>query len=146
MSYESLVEVGAGLDLVRIQLQGSPEERDMLTSLRGFQLRSDVVVRGASPPSPNDVLIAFVSWKCRIKDRYDFDYTEHFTVPNPDHGSSAQAAVRPKDKSLTVYHRNAQRLEAANLAAPYNIESDEWSVVDESLLSSASVNPERQLQ
>jgi len=47
MQYQSLVEVGTGvLDILRIQRSGTPAERDLLTALRGFQLRSRVTVRG----------------------------------------------------------------------------------------------------
>lgn len=62
MAYESLVEVGAGLvDIIRIQKNGTPAERDLLTSLRGFQLKSQVVVKGTALPN-GKISIQFKSW------------------------------------------------------------------------------------
>ena len=41
MEYESLVEIGTGLvDIIRIQRTGTPAEKDLKTSFRGFQLIS----------------------------------------------------------------------------------------------------------
>jgi hypothetical protein len=143
--YESLVEVGSGLlEISRIQRSGTAEERDLLTSLRGFQLRSRVMVSGSRLPNAH-VRITFVSWQCRISDRYDFDYTEHFTVPNPDFRSSLPDAVRPQDETLTVYHTNARRLERAGLAAPYDVLSDEWRVQDIGVAGPGEVDPARRL-
>jgi hypothetical protein len=145
MNYESLVEVGAGLmDVIRIQRSGTPEERDLLASLRGFQLKSKVTVSG-TPSGKTKVKISFSAWICQALDRYDWDYSEHFTVPNPDFGSKDPGAVRPEDKSLTVYHSNAERLEKAGLAAPYDVESAEWTVTQASILQSAEVDTSRKL-
>ncbi|MFY0573821.1 hypothetical protein ACN28S_05135 [Cystobacter fuscus] len=125
MNYECLVEVGDGLfDLVRIQQQGTAEERDLLTALRGFQLGSRVTVTGVRQGTK--VQIQFSSWVVWARDRYDWDYSEHFTVPNPDYKSKRADAVRPGDQMLTVYHRNAERLEKANLAAPFNVLTNDW--------------------
>ena len=47
MEYESLVEIGGGLiDIIRIQNTGSKVEKDLFASLRGFQLKSEVLVTG----------------------------------------------------------------------------------------------------
>lgn len=139
LSYHSLVSVGESLiDLVRIQQRGSEAERDLLTSLRGFQLHSDVQLSGAAAAPPaTEVEVKIVQWSAFVTDRYDWNYSEHFTVPNPDFGSAASDAVRPKDESLTVYHRNAERLEKAQLAAPYDIKSNPWPITG-ALLASAS--------
>lgn len=145
LTYESLVEVGNGLvDLVRIQRTGTPEERDLLTSLRGFQLKSRVTVSGARQAN-GKVRITFTAWYAQARDRYDWNYSEHFTVPNPDYRSTKPDAVRPKDEMLTVYHRNAERLEKAGLAAPYDVLSNEWSVTSANLLRGADVDPQRRL-
>lgn len=147
MTYESLVEVGSGIsDIIRIQTSGSAEERDLLTSLRGFQLRSAVTVAGFAGSKPNTTKISFSLWSCTALDRYDWDYTEHFTVPNPDFGSTAPDAVRPNDRSITVYHRNAERLEKAGLAAPYDIESQPWAVTTAALLQPEEVDGTRKLK
>jgi hypothetical protein len=145
MQYQSLVEVGAGfIDLVRIQRSGTREERDLLTSLRGFQLQSRVTVTGKRAASGR-VVIELSSWRAQASDRYDWDYSEHFTVPNPDYRSKRPDAVRPDDQMLTVYHRNAERLERASLAAPYNVVSQEWLISDPLLLRPGEVDPSRKL-
>lgn len=136
MNYESLVEIS-----LWIQFHGTDGEKDLLAALRGFQLRSRVVVVGIPVPRSSRKLITFILWVCRVRDRYDFDYNEHFTVPNPDFGSTQPNAVQPGDQSIKVYHRNAQRLEQANLAAPYDIEMNEWAVDDIRIIRNAQVGP-----
>lgn len=146
LEYESLVEVGAGLvDLIRIQRRGTAEERDLLTALRGFQLRSRVTVSAARQETGGRITIRFANWQARIRDRYDWDYSEHFTVPNPDFRSSRTEAVRPGDANLTVYHSNARRVEQAGLAAPFDIVSHEWGITDLALLAPGEVDPSRSL-
>jgi len=143
MEYESLVEIGANrADVARIQLSGTRIEQDLLGSLRGFQLRSRVTVSGTRLPNSR-VRIAFLTWSSRALDRYDFDYAEYFTVPNPDHNKTFPGAVRPQDSSIRVYHTSAQRLERAGLAAPYNIASKEWHVSDAAVLRPGEVDPTR---
>jgi hypothetical protein len=138
LDYHSLVSVGDSLyDLVRIRRSGTAGERDLLTALRGFQLHSRVWLEGRNlQSSPRRVEASIHWWMAYVTDRYDWDYSEHFTVPNPDYRSTAADAVRSGDRELTVYHSNARRLEQANLAAPYDIRSDHWHVTG-SLLSSA---------
>ena len=145
LTYESLVEVGSGLtDLIRIQRRGTPQERDLLTSLRGFQLHSEVLVKGASAGGAT-VKVTFERWICRVKDRYDFNYNEYFTVLNPDFGSKKSDAVEPASQTIRVYHRNAQRLEKAGLAAPYPIESESWQVTDPKIIGPATIDTTRSL-
>lgn len=145
MEYESLVEIGSGLmDIARIQTSGTDQERDLFTALRGFQLHSRVRVVGQRLRNGH-VSIRFQSWQSSVHDTYDFDFSEHLTVPNPDYGSTDRGAVRPQDQTLTVYHRNAQRLEQAHLAAPYVIRSDEWPVSDAHLLRAGEVDPSRRI-
>lgn len=139
IKYHSLVEIGSGImDIIRIQKSGSAEERDLFTSLRGFQLHSEVKVKGT--PKPGGMFIEFLSWESKVTDDYDFDFSEYLTLPNPDYKSTQKNAVRPKDAKLTVYHTNAQRLEKANLAAPYTVEFRKWKVTDRTVKSSALVN------
>jgi hypothetical protein len=138
LDYQSLVEIGSGpLDILRIQSRGSQEEQDLFTSLRGFQLHSRALVSGQRQGS--QVAIRFESWLCEAKDRYDWNYSEYLTVPNPDYGSKAQDAVRPTDMKLTVYHSNAKRLEDAKLAAPYDIRTQAWRVSDPTIVGPATV-------
>jgi hypothetical protein len=129
---------------MRIQQFGSAEERDLLTSLRGFQLKSKVMVTGR-PQQGGMIQISFLSWTAQAKDRYDWNYNEYFTVPNPDYRSSQPDAVRPTDQSMRVYHRNAQRLERAGLAAPYDLLSNEWPVTDQAIVRPGIVDPRRSL-
>ena len=47
MTYQSLVEIGGTItEIIQIQLRGSEQERDLFTSLRGFQIHSSVTVTG----------------------------------------------------------------------------------------------------
>ncbi len=138
LEYQSLVEIGGGpLDILRIQQNGSAGERDLFTALRGFQLRSSVLVQGAR--AADRASIRFVLWKCDILDRYDWNYSEYLTMPNPDFGRAAADSVRPGDRSLTVYHRNAKRLEDARLAAPYDVRSVPWDVLNREITAPATV-------
>lgn len=138
LDYESLVEIGSGpFDILRIQNRGSAEEQDLFTSLRGFQLHSRALVSGRR--HGGEVSIRFDTWLCEAKDRYDWNYSEYLTVPNPDYGSREPDAVRPGDMKLTVYHSNAKRLEDAKLAAPYDIRSQAWRVSDPAIVGPATV-------
>lgn len=122
MQYESLVEFP-----LRYQLTGSDADRDLLYSLHGFQLRTNVSVVLVSSAGSKKT-ISFSQFECRVVDRYDWDYTEHLTVPNPDFLSKDTNAVAPAEKTVVVYHKNAERLEKAGLAAPYDIVSNPWSM------------------
>lgn len=140
LHYQSLVEIS-----LFEQVRGTDESRDLLTSLRGFQLTSRVVVTGAPVSGSFNVRITFNQWICTVQDRYDWDYSEHFTVPNPDFQSTAPSAVRPGDQRLTVYHSNARRVEQAGLAAPYNVEIGPWPVSDAAIIGQATVDCRRRL-
>lgn len=145
MHYESLVEIGGSVtEIIRIQNRGSPEERDLFASLRGFQLRSEVLLRGM--PANGRVTVSFTNWTARVLDRYDFDYSEHLTMPNPDFGRRSADAVRPEDRTLRVYHSNARRLVRARLAAPFNIRSKGWVVAAPNITGPAEVDPSRTLR
>lgn len=145
MHYHSLVEVGSNpLAIWKIKKYGTPAEKDILTSLRGFQLKSRVTVSRARTQD-SKMGIKFDSWKCMVFDRYDFDYSEYFTVPNPDYQSNHPDAVRPQDEFIKVEHKNAKRLEQANLAAPYKVESHEWNVTDKRITAPGIINPSQRL-
>ena len=137
---ESLVQTASGImDIVRIEATGSAQERDIFTSLDGFQLRSEVWAAGAGYPDPHHLNVTFSGWYAMCRDRYDWDFSKHLTLPNPDYQSKAADAVRTTDQTLTVYHKNAQRLEVAKLAAPFDVASNKWSVTDKSVTGPASV-------
>lgn len=136
MDYESLVEMP-----LRYQLTGDDADRDILYSLHGFQLKSSVIVTATVLSRSNKLKINFQSFQAEIRDRYDWDYSEHITVPNPDHLSKAAGAVAPTSRTIVVYHRNAKRLEDAGLAAPYALRSWAWQVLDAKLRAPAEVEP-----
>ena len=145
LHYESLVEIGNGyVDLIRIQTSGTAEERDLLTSLRGFQLKSTVIINGVQ--SNSKVKINFQSWSCEVSDTYDFNYNEYFTVPNPDFGkNNMKGAVQPNEKSIRVYQKNAKRLEDANLSCPYKIKSYKWQVTNLAITGPAEIDINRKI-
>jgi hypothetical protein len=134
MEYESLVEMP-----LLYQYTGTDEDRDILYGLRGFQLKSSVTVVAVEVPKTGKFKIMFQSWQDEIRDRYDWDYSEHLTVPNPDFGSTAPGAVTPSSKTVLVYHSNAKRLEDASLAAPYDVRSRSWHVTEAKLMVPAEV-------
>jgi hypothetical protein len=146
LNYESLVEIGGtATEMARIKLGGSDEEKDLFAALRGFQLRSRVTVESRAHREPGRALIYFKDWFCRVKDRYDWDPDKKLTVDNPDFGSRDPGAVRPQDKELTVFHSNAIRIQDAKLAAPYDLESDEWYVGEAAITGRAEIDPTKKL-
>ena len=139
MTYESLVEVGGPIaEIARIQYSGNREEQDLFNSLRGFQLRSSVVVSGTG--NNKTVTVTFENWSATALDRYDWNYDEFLTVPNPDYGRATANAIRPDLRRITVYHKNAKRLEDAKLAAPFNLEVGPWVVSKIALTTQATVD------
>lgn len=146
MKYESLCDIAPDLiDIIKIQSSGSESDKDLMTSLRGFQLESDIKLN--MEKVDNSMLkLTFKIWKCRVKDTYDWNYDEYLTVPNPDYRSKKTGAVRPDDRFFKVYHVNAKRLEDANLAAPYIVESDRWNVNYPALLKSVIVDSQKKLK
>jgi hypothetical protein len=123
MTYESLVEIP-----LRYQITGDDADKDILYGLRGFQLKSSVVLSATGTAANGNLKLAFQSYTAQASDRYDWDYTEHITVPNPDYGSKAAGAVAPNKREIVVYHKHAKRLEDANLAAPYDLRTKPWPV------------------
>lgn len=145
MTYQSLVEIGGTItEIAQIQLRGSEQERDLFTSLRGFQLHSSVMVTGTRQGDIVDV--NFALWQCKALDRYDWNYNEHLTLPNPDFNSTAKNAIRPDLRKIRVYHKNAKRMEDANFAAPYNLEVGLWNVHDTSVTGPATVDANKSLR
>ncbi len=129
MHYESLVEVP-----LRWQITGNSEEKDILYGMgMGFQLRTDVTV--ILSHQGNHLDVTFSQFRAKVVDTYDFNYSEHITVPNPDYNSSSQDSVCPRRDTIVVYHTNARRMERANLAAPFPLESDQWNLMGVTALS-----------
>ncbi|MCU0627260.1 MAG: hypothetical protein MUF21_12370 [Gemmatimonadaceae bacterium] len=134
MSYESLCDFApTPMDIARIQLIGTAAELDLLTSLRGFQLRSEVSVVGFRDADGTRML-RFASWQLSGNDLYDFNYDEHLTLPNPDYRQSGAELVRPDLEKITVFHSNAKRLEDAGLAAPFRVAIRPWRPTDPALM------------
>jgi hypothetical protein len=135
MQYESLVEFP-----LRYQITGDDADKDLLYALHGFQLRSNVGVTLVPPPLVKNINFSF--FEARVVDRYDWDYSEHLTVPNPDYNNPSGVAnpVSPSTDKVVVYHSNAQRIEKAGLAAPYDIVSKPWTITDLAISGPASVN------
>jgi hypothetical protein len=145
LEYESLCDVAPDIwAIAKIQRSGSNADRDIFGSLRGFQLKSRVTVGVVQPPGTL-LKVMFKTWVCSGTDRYDWNYSEYLTVVNPDFGSKAPDAIRPQDRTLTVFHSNAKRLEAAGKAAPYQVILKPWTVADARLAAQASVDIKRRL-
>jgi hypothetical protein len=142
LNYESLVDIPL-LDIPFL----SDGDKDIFTSLHDFQLRSDVTVTGSADAGSGKLRVTFSSYQAKARDRYDWDPDKHFTVPNPDFGNPAKVAkpVDPKSKTVTVYHKNAIRVEKAGLAAPYDLESDPWTVTDLTVAGPGVVDPGKKL-
>jgi hypothetical protein len=145
LEYECLCDIAPDIwAIAKIQRSGSAAERDIFGSLRGFQLRSKVTV-AANLPANNRLPVRFTSWRASGTDRYDWNYSERLTVANPDYESKVPDAIRPQDKTLTVYHSNAKRLEDARLAAPYYVVLRTWSVTDAGITAPAEIDLSRRL-
>jgi hypothetical protein len=129
LEYESLCDPApTAAELMRVQREGTDAERDITGSLRGFQLKSRCKVTVSPIPNSPLLRVLFKDWCASGTDRYDWDYNEHLTMPNPDYQSTAPYAVKPELPLLTVYHSNAKRLEDAKLATPFKVKIREWSV------------------
>lgn len=129
MHYEALVEVP-----LHWQITGNAEEKDILYALgMGFQLRTEVTVNVTNSGAHLDV--TFSRFTAKVVDVYDFNYSEHITVPNPDHNSSSPNAVCPERDRMVIYHTNARRMEQAGLAAPFSLESAAWELMSVTSLS-----------
>jgi hypothetical protein len=152
LEYESLVELPLTLQVKALAAVWSgkvdPKDAgpiDLFFGLHGFQLKSKVQVAATAVPGSKALGIKFNGWSAQVRDRYDWDEKKHLTVPNPDFGSKAPWAVEPTSKTIEVYHKNAGRVERAGLAAPYDVETEPWKVVDQGITGPAEVDPEKNL-
>ena len=142
MHDESLVEVPLTVQARAYMGIATPGDFDILTSLRGFQLRSEVMVKGVKQQGSKNIGVTFVSYKARVKDTYDWNYNEYFTVPNPDYKKTGSDVIAPKQEKVRVYHSNAKRVEDANLAKPFKLESKLWRVTNNAVTKAGNVlNP-----
>lgn len=100
---------------------------------------SDVVVSATRTARTNMFTVKFERWQSKTCDQYHWDPAKHLTVPNPDYNSKAVGAVAPNEKEITVYHKNAIRIEKAGLAKSFYNESEPWDEKDQSVIGSATV-------
>jgi hypothetical protein len=120
-------------------------EVDLFTSLHKFGINNNAVLTAAPAKvtatvstGPAKVLnasvysVRFKSWKCQVKDTYNWNISLGFPVPNPDFHSQAADAVAPDQDVVLINHANAERVEKAGLAMVYEVKSDAWDVTDPS--------------
>lgn len=117
---------------------------DLLTALHGFMLHSDAVVNVAKP---NPFTVKFATFTAFVKDRYDWDASKHFPVPNPDFGNpyKVDKPLLPKQKVVVVYHRHAIAVQNAGLAQAYDLQSNPWTVTDLAVTGEARLDPGKKL-
>jgi len=146
MHYQGLATSGSAYIAAMKYKMGtmSQSDADLFTSLHDFQLGTDVTVKGKSLPD-GKVGIEFTNFVARALDRYDWDVNKHLTVPNPDAASKKPDAVAPDQNTITVYHTNARRVEAAGLAAPYDLATEAWDVKDAKVVGPGTVDPKKKL-
>ena len=144
MYYQCLVDFAPSIaSIFHVQYSGSEEDKDLFTSLRGFQLRSNVKITGAK--SGKHLKVEFVKWHAMAIDRYDFNYDEHLTLPNPDFAMKFDDAIRPDLDKIRVYHINAKRMVNKGLAVPYDLEVGPWSVAHARITASGYIDPNKRL-
>jgi hypothetical protein len=130
--------------LAEVQLGlASKSQADLVTSLHIFGIKTKVIMRAEEIQNSAKYNVSFVSWESWVSDKYDWDPKEHFTVPNPDYGNPDGLA--PDKIKVRVYHKNAKRVENANLAHPYPVESKKWYPSTNDIVGPAIVDSSRKL-
>lgn len=140
---------------MQLEVQHLPQSQidwpsaDIYASLHTFAVESRVSIRATPDPvDAKQFRIDFDSWTWKAVDTYDWDDPDpnkHNDMPNPDVGKTGPSIIRPDLKYFTVYHRNARRVEAARLAAPFPVESTEHTETDPELLKSVVVRIDQKL-
>jgi hypothetical protein len=125
-----------------------------------------VAVYGQRQPNGRVRIFFPPTWVVQVRDTYDWEIdrgggllgrvggviteaaadTRWDNLPNPDYGWRDPDAVSPNERSVRVNHRIPRRVEAAGLAAPFQVRTREWPVLDAPLLSAAEVDPSRSLR
>jgi hypothetical protein len=141
MHYESLVDIP-----VLKELFLSKGDLDLLMAMHGFQLITDVGAT-VSAGKKSSLSVSFNSFSAKVSDSYHWNPDKHLTMPNPDYGNPSKVPnpVAPKSQSITVYHKNAIRLEKAGLAWAYDLESEPWQITDLSIRGPATIDPNKKL-
>jgi hypothetical protein len=120
---------------------------DIYASLHTFAVESTAVIRAT--PVAGDAkrfTIDFDSWTWKVTDTYDWDPSKRNDMPNPDFKKApGPFVVAPDLRYITVWHRNAKRVEAAGFAAPFPVKSTVHVETDPELLKSAVVRVDRNL-
>jgi hypothetical protein len=146
LEYESLCTVGDSFfDITRIQNSGTPAEKDIMGAMHGFQLKSQCKLSASPIKNSSLIEVRFKEWFASITDNYHWNPQKSLTMPNPDYESKDPKAVRPKDKTLLVYHSNAKRLENAGMAAPFKVRINPWRVNDARITQPAKINMNKRL-
>jgi len=141
MDITSLVEIGVNTS------SNTDGDNDLLTSMHGFQLSTMCFVYVTDISGEADKNVRFSSFTAIVTDRYDFDPKKFFFVPNPDYKNpfKVSSPVAEDQNEILVYHRNAQRIEKAGLASPFDLASNGWSIADLAIMGPAEVDPNKVL-
>jgi hypothetical protein len=114
-------------------------ELGALYALDGWTVTSDVVMSATPTASPQEYEVKFERWSCKVSAGYVWAADKDMTVPNPDHGLSGKNALAPGDTEITLYNKNAIRVENAGMANPFVYETDAWDETDVAVIGPAQV-------
>jgi hypothetical protein len=116
-----------------------PAELGALYAFDGWTVISDVVMSATPASSPQEYDVKFERWTCKVSAGYVWAADKDMTVPNPDHGLSGKNALAPGDTEITLYNKNAIRVENAGMANPFVYETDAWDETDVAVMGPAQV-------
>jgi hypothetical protein len=114
-------------------------ELGALYALDGWTVTSDVVMSATPTATPQQYDVKFDRWTCKVSAGYVWAGDKDMTVPNPDQGLSGKNAVAPGDKEITLYNKNAIRVENAGMANPFVYETDAWDETDIAVVGPAQI-------
>jgi hypothetical protein len=114
-------------------------ELEALYALDGWTLTSDVVMSATATATPQQYDVKFERWTCRVSAGYVWTADKDMTLPNPDHTLSGKNAVAPGDAEITIFNKNAVRVENAGMANPFVYETDAWDETDLAVVGPAQV-------
>jgi hypothetical protein len=114
-------------------------ELGALYALDGWTVTSDVVMSATPASSPQEYDVKFERWSCKVSAGYVWIADKDMILPNPDHGLSGKNAVAPGDAEITLYNKNAVRVENAGMANPFICETDAWDETDVAVMGPSQV-------
>jgi hypothetical protein len=134
LSYEGPSLCPGKIDIIKswLGIENESHEQDVFYALHTFGLVTDVSLK-AHLLGRDRYEVSFERWLTKAIDTYRWDSTRKIKVPNPDFGSSAGAAIAPRERMIVVHYRHALRVEQAGLASSFASESTWWSPTDERL-------------